>query len=92
MPFCRGKNSVALQVVVKLADWAVGGLEKLNEQQFQKMLNCEHGGMCKVFADLYEITGEKKYLKLAQRFIHQEIYKPLSEEKLGRDTCETCNT
>ncbi len=72
--FLQGKNSVALQVVVKLADWAVRGLKKLNEQQFQKMLNCEHGGMCKVFADLYEITGEKKYLEIAQRFIHQDLF------------------
>ena len=36
------------------------------------MLYCEHGGMCEVFGELYEITKDKKYLDLAVRFIDKE--------------------
>lgn len=72
-----GENEDALKIVKGMADWAINGTKNMTEAQFQKMLECEHGGMCKVFADLYEITGEKKYLKMAERFIHQEIINPL---------------
>ncbi|MDY4902535.1 MAG: glycoside hydrolase family 127 protein [Treponema sp.] len=73
--FCR--NNDALDIVIKMADWAEKGLSNLTEEQFQKMLICEHGGMCKVYADLYKITGEKKYLVMAEKFIHKEIVEPL---------------
>lgn len=69
-------NEEALQVVRGMADWAVRASGKMTEEQFQRMLYCEHGGMCKVFADLYGITHEDKYLAMAQRFIHQEVVKP----------------
>ncbi len=71
------KNDDALDIVKKMANWAINGSKNMTDLQFQKMLECEHGGMCKVFADLYEITGEKKYLTMAERFIHQEIINPL---------------
>ena len=34
----------------------------------QDMLRAEHGGMNEIFADVAEITGDKRYLALAQRF------------------------
>lgn len=72
-------NQIALEVVGLLADWAVNGLTNLTEEQFQKMLICEHGGMNEVFADLYEITGNENYLKLAKRFCHRAILNPLAK-------------
>lgn len=72
-------NEKALQVVVKLADWAKNGLANLNDDQFQKMLICEHGGMNEAMADLYRITGNNDYLELAKRFCHKAILDPLSK-------------
>lgn len=72
-------NEKALQVVVKLADWAKNGLANLNDDLFQKMLICEHGGMNEVMADLYRITGNNDYLELAKRFCHKAILDPLSK-------------
>ncbi|QNK90233.1 glycoside hydrolase family 127 protein [Sporosarcina sp. resist] len=69
----------ALEIVVKLADWAMGGLDKLSGEQFERMLICEHGGMNEVMADLYIITGNHGYLDLAKRFCHQAILQPLSQ-------------
>src|SRR5690625_6136786 len=64
---------------MKLADWAKKGLDHLTEEQFDRMLICEHGGMNEVMADLYIITGNDDYLELAKRFCHKEILDPLSK-------------
>lgn len=69
----------ALNIVVKLADWAVRGLDNLTDEQFDRMLICEHGGMNEVMADLYLITENKDYLTLAKRFCHQKILQPLAQ-------------
>lgn len=78
--YTLGGNRDALEVVLKMADWAEAGSRRMSDEQFQKMLTCEHGGMCKVFADLYAITKEEKYLKMAERFVHQEIFRPLAKK------------
>lgn len=72
---------LALEIVMKLADWAHKGLSNLSEQQFQRMLICEHGGMNEVFADLYSITGDIRYLELAEKFCHQAILEPLARKE-----------
>lgn len=69
----------ALYIVVKLADWAKKGLDNLTEEQFQRMLICEHGGMNEVMADLYVITKNEDYLELAKRFCHKAILDPLAD-------------
>lgn len=68
----------ALQIVVKLADWAKKGSDRLTDEQFQRMMICEYGGMNESMADLYLITGNRDYLELAIRFSHQAILEPLS--------------
>lgn len=70
-------NKQALEVVIKMADWAKKGSDNLNEEQFNRMLYCEHGGMCEAMGDLYEITKNKDYLYLAKRFYHKETLTPL---------------
>ncbi|MEH6992881.1 beta-L-arabinofuranosidase domain-containing protein [Neobacillus drentensis] len=72
-------NEKALQVVLKLADWAKRGTDNLSNQEFQRMLICEHGGMNEAMADLYLITGNTDYLELAIRFCHKAILDPLSK-------------
>ncbi len=67
----------ALAMLVKLADWAIDLTDGLSVAQMQDMLRAEHGGMNEVFADLYAITGEAKYLDMARRFSHQAILDPL---------------
>jgi DUF1680 family protein len=78
-------NKQALEAVIKLSDWAVRGLSNLTDEQFEKMLYCEHGGMNEAMADLYSITDNKAYLNLAIRFCHKEILDPLAE---GKDELE----
>ncbi len=61
-------NKKALQVVVKMADWVGNTVNGLSEEQRLKMLNCEYGGMNEVLANIYALTGKKKYLDLSRKF------------------------
>ncbi|MGH8526109.1 MAG: beta-L-arabinofuranosidase domain-containing protein, partial [Gammaproteobacteria bacterium] len=70
-------NAKALAVAVKLADWADTTLANLTEEQFQRMLACEHGGMNESLAELYARTGNEKYLRLSRRFHHKAVLEPL---------------
>jgi len=73
----------AKSVLLKLADWAIGETAKLSPEQWQKMLDCEHGGMNESMANLYALTGEHKYLELSLKFNHHAILDPLSRGDAG---------
>jgi len=75
------QNPKALNIAVKLADFADATVAKLNEDQFQRMLGCEHGGMNEVLAELYARTGDEKYLKLSRRFHHKAVLEPLAQRE-----------
>jgi DUF1680 family protein len=68
----------ALEVERKFADWLGGIVENLNDEQIQKMLDCEHGGINEVLADLYADTQNEKYLELSRVFHHKAILDPLT--------------
>jgi uncharacterized protein len=74
-------NEKAKKMLIQLSDWCVNLCSKLSDDQIQQMLRSEHGGMNEVFADVSAITGDKKYLVLAQKFSHKAILEPLLENK-----------
>ena len=74
-------SDLARQMLVKLADWMLDITSNLSDQQIQDMLRSEHGGLNETFADIAEITGDKKYLELARRFSHQVILDPLIKDE-----------
>lgn len=74
-------NSQALDVCKKFGDWVIARNAKLTDEQMQKMLSAEHGGMNEVLANLYGLTGEKKYLTIAQRFNHMAVLGPASQRE-----------
>jgi DUF1680 family protein len=67
----------ARTLLVGLADWAAEIVSGLSDEQIQAMLEAEHGGMNEVLADVAAITGDERYLELAERFSHREILEPL---------------
>ncbi len=71
----------ARTMLIAMADWALALTSKLSEAQMQDMLRAEHGGMNEVLADVYQMTGDKKYLTLAERFSHQAILQPLERDQ-----------
>ena len=74
-------NTKARDVLVRLGDWCVNLTSHLNDEQMQQMLNQEHGGMNEVLADLYAITGDRKYLVTAERFNHHAMLDPLIQHQ-----------
>ncbi|MEO3691978.1 glycoside hydrolase family 127 protein [Roseateles paludis] len=74
-------NAEAKGMLVRLSDWAERLTAPLTDAQMQDMLRAEHGGMNEVFADVAEITGDKRYLALAQRFSHRAVLQPLAEQR-----------
>ncbi len=80
-----GGNNQAKEVLVKLTDWISKLAENLSDNQLQTILNTEHGGMNEVLADVAAITGDDKYLRLAERFSHRVILDPLAagEDRLN---------
>jgi DUF1680 family protein len=78
-------NKTALELEINFAAWADRILSKLNDEQLQKMLNTEFGGMPEVLADLYADTGDKRWLDASHRFDHRAVLDPLArhEDRLG---------
>ena len=74
-------NEQAKYLFLKFCDWAVDITRDLNDEQMEKMLGNEHGGMNEVLADAYAITGEQKYLDCARRFSHRMLLVPLENGK-----------
>ncbi|SFV17698.1 glycoside hydrolase family 127 protein [Pseudoduganella namucuonensis] len=83
--FVHLRNAQALALLVRVADWVDEAARPVDEPRFQKMLDLEHGGMSEVLSDLHTLTGEVRYLRLAERFCHQKLLAPLAE---GRDTLD----
>jgi DUF1680 family protein len=79
-----GGNKKARTVLVRYGDWAVDLVTGLSDAKMQRMLRQEHGGMNESLADIYAITGDRKYLEAAERFNHQAVLEPLekSEDRL----------
>ena len=61
-------SEAARPVLIRLADWGVVATKPLSDAQFETMLETEYGGMNEVYADLYFMTGNDDYRRLAERF------------------------
>jgi DUF1680 family protein len=70
-------NLTALEVEKRFADWLDNIVSPLNDEQIQKMLRCEHGGISETLADLYSDTKDEKYLRISKIFYHKAILDPL---------------
>jgi DUF1680 family protein len=74
-------NRAALDVEIKFAGWVEQILAPLSDEQIQKMLATEFGGMNEVLADLYADTGDARWLKLSDKFEHRAMIDPLANGK-----------
>ena len=72
----------ARTVEVKLAEWfGTHIIDSLNHDQMQKLLVAEHGGINESFVEIYELTGDKRFLNWAERLNDERMLIPLSEGK-----------
>lgn len=77
--YCRNKEALAIEA--KMADWTGNTFKNLTDEQWQKMLLCEYGGMNDVLVNTYALTGNKKYLDLSYKFYDKRILDSLAEKK-----------
>ena len=78
-------SAQALEVAAKLGDWVVGRIARLNDDELQKALDTEHGGINEAMAELYARTGKEAYLQAAKRLCHKKVLDPLAarEDRLA---------
>lgn len=74
-------NDEALKIVSKFADWFVRWVKMLDEKGSLAENKGESGGMLEVWAWLYQLTGDNKYLFIAEHYTHHDLYKDLLEGK-----------
>ncbi|MCF7730386.1 MAG: glycoside hydrolase family 127 protein [Akkermansiaceae bacterium] len=77
---CCG-DTTAKEVLVRFADWCGSVVKDLPDERRERMLNCEHGGMAEVLADVYAITGEKRFLDYARLYSHHALLDPAAAGK-----------
>jgi DUF1680 family protein len=71
-------NDQARTVLLALAGWVDTRTARLTSSQMQAMLGTEFGGMNEVLADIYQQTGDQRWLTAAQRFDHAAVFNPLA--------------
>jgi DUF1680 family protein len=82
-------NSQALEAAGQLADWVDARTARLSYQHMQAILEIEFGGLPEALANLYAVTGERRYLATAQRFWHARFLDPLvaGQDRLAGEQC-----
>ncbi|MBV1856723.1 beta-L-arabinofuranosidase domain-containing protein [Catellatospora tritici] len=71
-------STQARDVLLALAGWVDTRTGRLSATQMQSVLGTEFGGMNAVLTDLYQQTGDSRWLTAAQRFDHAAVFNPLA--------------
>lgn len=70
----------ALEIACRMATWAGTRMARLDDDQMQRMLAVEFGGMPEAIWNLYAITDKAEHRRLAERFEHRAVLDPLAED------------
>ena len=79
--YMQAGNEQALDTVEKMAGWVRNWTDPLGDQQMQRVLQVEYGGMGEVLANLCGVTRKQEYLRLAQRFDKKGFSDPLAAHR-----------
>lgn len=77
--FLYAKNEKALEILGHAADWYMDWTADMLVKNPHAVYSGEEGGMLEVWASLYELTKEEKYMTLAERYSHPSIYRKLTD-------------
>lgn len=81
-------NGTALGILDNAADWYLDWTAEMAEKNPHAVYSGEEGGMLEVWAALYELTKNEKYLTLAERYSHPYIFDKLEK---GIDALTNCH-
>ena len=72
-------DAAALKVAVGLAGYLDNIFSKLSEEQMQRMLACEYGGLNESYVQLYERTNDTRWLTTAKKIYDHKVLDPLTQ-------------
>lgn len=81
-------NTQALDILSHLSDWYITWTEKAAETNPHAVYSGEEAGMLEVWAQLYQLTKDEKYLTLAKRYADASLFRKLKE---GKDSLTNCH-
>lgn len=81
-------NTQALDILAHLSDWYIRWTEKAAELNPHTVYSGEEAGMLEVWAQLYQLTKDEKYLTLAKRYADAGLFRKLRE---GKDSLTNCH-
>ncbi|TPG20010.1 glycoside hydrolase family 127 protein [Sphingomonas koreensis] len=73
-----GEIAAALPVMLGMAGYLATILEGLDDAQMQKLLGAEYGGLNESYADTYALTGDRRWLALAERIRDRKVLDPIA--------------
>jgi len=68
----------ALIIADRLAEWLEEVMKKLSDQAMDEIMKVEYGGMNRVLAEMYILTGKKEYLRMSERWQDKEVTVPMT--------------
>lgn len=74
-------NEEALKVAEGMAGWVSSYFADMADEQRQRILRVEYGGMNEMLVNLYGLTGKERYLALARKFEQPTFLDPLAARR-----------
>lgn len=74
-------NPRAMPIMLGMATYLADVLEPLTDEQMQRVLHAEHGGINETYAETYALTGDRRWLRLAERLRHRAVLDPLAAQQ-----------
>ena len=82
-------NEQALTIINKLADWYIRWADAMQSRNPHAVYSGEEGGMLEVWATLYELTRNEKYMTLVKHYYAPSLFRKLEE---GKDALTNCHS
>ena len=81
-------NQKALKLLDGLTDWYITWTRKMKDVNPKAIYDGEEGGMLEVWATLYELTQDDRYMELAEAYANPSLFRKLFE---GKDALTNCH-
>jgi len=72
-----GRNPRAMTIMLGVAGYLAGVLDGLTDEQMQRVLATEFGGLNESYAETYALTGDRRWLDMANRLYHKAVLDPM---------------
>lgn len=75
----KSGNTDAKHIMLALADWVAGRVNRWDEAMQKQVLAVEYGGMNDAMYEVYQISGKEEHRKAAHQFDEMELFTQIRE-------------